>query len=158
MREHGKPYARMLSRFAYSKFSELVQSKARFSAIQVISVNPVYSSLIGMVKYMSLYGLNSGTSAALVLARRSLRLSERLPRACNALISPVDDNKHVWSYWARISKLVKGSRRHSFFQMRVRVGVKSNNQSSVSKRKLLGKSLDAPVNLSDTSALGVMST
>ena len=34
---------------------------------------------------MSLYGLNSGTAAALVLARRSLRFSERLPRVCKAL-------------------------------------------------------------------------
>ncbi len=78
LREHGKRYAKMLSSFAYSKFGELVHSKAQLAAIQVIEVNPAYSSLIGMVKFMSLYGLNSGTAAALVLARRSLRLSERL--------------------------------------------------------------------------------
>ena len=158
LREHSKGYARMLSQFAYSKFADLVHSKARLSAIQVVEINPAYSSLIGMIKFMGLYGLNSGTAAALVLARRSLRLSERLPRACNALISPVDDNKHVWTYWARISKLLKGCYRHSYFEMKVRVGVKPNNQSSVSKRKLLGKSSDTPVNLSGTSALGVMST
>ena len=122
LRESSKSYARMLSSFAYSKFADLVESKSRLRAIQVISVNPAYSSLIGMVKYMSLYGLNSGTSAALVLARRSLRFSERLPRILYALLSPVDDHKHVWSYWGRISKLVKGCRRHSFFEMRVRVG------------------------------------
>ena len=154
LREHGKRYAEMLSQFAYSKFSDLVHSKARLSAIQTIEINPAYSSLIGMVKYMSLYGLNSGTAAALVLARRSLRLSERWPRACNALVSPVDDNKHVWTYWARISKLLKGCHRHSYFEMKVRVGVKPNN---LEKRKLLGKSSDTPVNLSDTSALGVTS-
>ena len=148
----------MLSQFTYSKFADLVHSKARLSAIQVVEINPAYSSLIGMIKFMSLYGLNSGTAAALVLARRSLRLSERLPRACNALISPVDDNKHVWTYWARISKLLKGCHRHSYFEMKVRVGVKPNNQSSASKRKLLGKSSDTPVNLSGTSALGVTTT
>jgi len=162
----------MLSQFAYSKCVDLVHSKARLSAIQVVEINPAYSSLIGMIKFMSLYGLNSGIAAALVLARRSLRLSERLPRACNALISPVDDNKHVWTYWARISKLLKGCHRHSYFEMKVRVGVKPNNQSSAriyqapgetsgvlssSKRKLLGKSSDTPVNLSGTSALTVTS-
>ncbi len=130
----------MLSSFAYAKFADLVKSKSRLAAIQVISVNPAYSSLIGMVKYMSLYGLNSGTAAALVLARRSLRLSERLPRVLYALLSPVDDNKHVWSYWGRRSKLVSGCRRHSFFEMRVRVGVKLNDQGSVTNRKLLSKS------------------
>ena len=157
LREHSKGCAKMLSQFAYSKLADLVHSKARLSAIQVVEINPAYSSLIGITKFMSLYGLNSGTAAALVLARRSLRLSERLPRACNALISPVDDNKHVWTYWARISKLLKGCHRHSYFEMKVRVGVKPNNQSSASKRKLLGKSSDTPVNLSGTSALGVTS-
>ena len=144
LKESSKRYAKMLSSFAYSKFSDLVHSKAQLQAIQVISVNPAYSSLIGMVKYMSLYGLNSGTAASLVLARRGLRFSERMPRVCNALFTPVDVNKHVWSYWASISKLVKGCRRHSFFEMRVRVGVKPNNQSSCEKRKLLGKSKDTP--------------
>ena len=157
LREHLLRYAQMLSQFAYSKFSDLVHSKARLAAIQVVAVNPAYSSLIGMTKYMSLYGLNSGTAAALVLARRSLRLSERLPRACNALISPVDDNKHVWTYWARISKLLKGCHRHSYFEMKVRVGVKPNNQNPAMGRKLLGKDNSTPIILSDTSALGVMS-
>lgn len=154
LREHGKRYALKLSQFAYSKFSELVHSKAQLSAIQVIDVNPAYSSLIGMVKYMSLYGLNSGTAASLVLVRRGLRFSERLPRFLYALFSPVDEERHVWSYWARISKLVKGCCRHSYFQMRVRVGVTPNNQSSARKRKLLGKSIDTPVILCESLCLG----
>ena len=107
---------------------------------------------------MSLYGLNSGTAASLVLARRSFRFSERLPRVLYALLSPVDDSKHVWSYWARISKLVKGCRRHSFFEMRIGVGVKLDNQNSVTKRKLSGKSKDAPIIPSSASALGITST
>lgn len=144
LRENGKRYARMLSQFAYSQFADLVHSKSQLKAIQVIDVNPAYSSLIGMVKYMSLYGLNSGTSAALVLARRGLRFSERLPRFCNALFAPVDVNKHVWSYWARISKLVKGCRRHSYFGMRVRVGVKPTSQSSQESRKLVDKDYSTP--------------
>ncbi len=157
LREHGKRYAKMLSNFAYSKFSDLVHSKARLAAIQSREVNPAYSSLIGMTKYMSLYGLNSGTSSALVLARRSLRLSERLPRACNALISPVDDSKHVWTYWARISKLLKGCHRHSYFEMKVRVGVKLDNQSLAIESKLSSKSSDTPKTPSGTSALGTAS-
>ncbi len=157
LREHGKRYAQMLSSFAYSKLAVLVHSKAQLLAIQVIEVNPAYSSLIGMVKFMSLYGLNSGTAASLVLARRSLRLSERLPRVCNALLSPVDDNKHVWTYWARISKLLKGCYRHSYFEMKVRVGVKSTSQSSLGKRKLEDKDNSTPIIPSSTSALGAMS-
>ncbi len=93
----------------------MVHSKATLAAIQIIEVNPAYSSLIGMIKFMSLYGLNSATSAALVLARRLFRLCEGLPRACNALVEPLDDTRHVWTYWARISKQLKGCHRHSYF-------------------------------------------
>ena len=153
LRESSKNYARMLSSFAYSKFTDLVQSKCKLKAIQVIAVNPAYSSLIGMVKYMSLYGLNSGTAASFVLARRSLRFSERLPRVLFALLSPVDDHKHVWTYWARISKLVKGCRRHSYFGMRIRVGVKSDSQDLVIDSQLADKSNDTPLILSTASAL-----
>ncbi len=152
LREHGKRYAKMLSNFAYSKFTELVHGKASLAAIQVIEVNPAYSSLIGMVKFMSLYGLNSGTSAALVLARRSLRLSERLPRVCNALVEPVDSTRHVWTYWNRISKLLKGCHRHSYFEMKVRVGVKLSGRKPPSK-PIIG----TPAIPSSTSALGVTS-
>ena len=44
---------------------------------------------------MSLYGLNSGTAASLVLARRGLRLSERLPRVCNAFLQPVESTPKI---------------------------------------------------------------
>ncbi len=138
LREHGKLAASMLSQFAYGKFSDLVHSKARLSAIQVVEINPAYSSLIGMIKFMGLYGLNSGTGAALVLARRFFRFSERLPRCLNALLQPVDCNKHVWHYWAATSKLLKGCHRHSFFNVRVRFGVKPSIQSSSQKRKIDG--------------------
>ena len=157
LREHSKRYAKMLSQFAYAKFSQLVHSKAKLAAIQVIEVNPAYSSLIGLIKYMSLYGLNSGTSASLVLARRGLRLSERLPRVCNALVSPVDGTKHVWTYWARTSKLLKGCHRHSFFNVKVRVGVKLDDQSSNQKGKLSSKLESTPVIPSDVSALDITS-
>ena len=131
----------------------LVKSKSNLSGIETIEVNPAYSSLIGLTKYMSLYGLNSGTAAALVLARRCLRLSERMPRVLYALLSPVDDNKHVWTYWARISKLLKGCHRHSFFGMKVKVGVKSSGGKPPDKSMV-----DAPVILSNITALDIMST
>ena len=158
LREYGKHYALMLSQFAYSKFKDLVKSKARLKAIEVVEVNPAYSSLIGMTKYMSLYGLNSGTAAALVLARRGLRFSERLPRVCHAFLSPVDDSKHVWTYWARISRLLKGCRRHSFFEMRVRVGVKLDGREPSNKSRPQLRSNDTPVILSDITALDITAT
>lgn len=124
LREQGKRYAAMLSQFAYSKFGQFVKSKCYRSGIQAIEVNPAYSSLIGMAKYMAMYGLSSGTAAALVLARRCFRFSERLPQPVRTFLSPVDGRKHSWSHWARLSRSFKGVRRHSFYAMRVRVGAK----------------------------------
>ncbi|MEM9218870.1 MAG: hypothetical protein AAGD25_31600, partial [Cyanobacteria bacterium P01_F01_bin.150] len=64
--------------------------------------------------------------AALVLARRCHRFSERLSTFITPLVSPVDDSKHVWSHYSRISKVLKGCRRHSYFGLRTGVEVKRN--------------------------------
>ena len=47
---------------------------------EVFQVNPAYSSVIGRVKFMERYGLTVHQAAALVLARRILGCSERVPR------------------------------------------------------------------------------
>ena len=155
LREQGKGYAEMLSSFAYAKFGELIHSKAYYAQLQVIEVNPAYSSLIGLTKFMSMYGLNSGTAAGLVLARRCFRFSERLPLPVMALVSPVDGTKHLWSSWSRAAKKLKGAYRNSYFAMKVRVGVKFIVQSlgETLEGKILDKSLDTPVIPSGVGAL-----
>jgi len=70
-----------------------------------------------LVKFMSMYGLSSDTAAALVLARRALRKSERIP-ANYARCLPVDKHRHVWSFWNALGKKLKGLRRHQFFTTR----------------------------------------
>lgn len=158
MREEGKRYAAMLSQFAYSKFGQFVESKCYRAGIQLIRVNPAYSSLIGLTKYMAMYGLSSGTAAALVLARRCFRFSERVPQPVRAFLSPVDDTKHPWSYWARLSRAMKGVRRHSFYAMRVRAGVKlaggqTGDTAYLRNGLLVSKSKDTPVIPSGRGAL-----
>jgi IS605 OrfB family transposase len=155
LREQGKRYAEMLSSFAYSKFGELVRSKCYMAGIQVIELNPAYSSLIGLTKFMSMYGLNSGTAAGLVLARRCFRFSERLPLPVRTLVSPVDGARHTWSSWSRAAKKLKGSTRHSYFAMRVRVEVKSaiGLLEEISIGKVVDKSKDTSVIPSEVGAL-----
>ena len=111
-----KRYNRMISGFAYRRFYELLSSRCFKLGIKLITVNPAYSSLIGMVKFMSTYGMNSGTAAALVLARRAMNYSEGVP--ARTAYEGREPKKHVWSYWNAISKRVKGSARHSFYQPR----------------------------------------
>ncbi|MGL4378836.1 MAG: hypothetical protein ACRCT1_20545 [Microcoleaceae cyanobacterium] len=69
LRERGRKYARMLSPWAYSQFFKLLNSILYNRGIELIRVNPAYSSIIGLVKYLKMYGLASDESAALVIAR-----------------------------------------------------------------------------------------
>jgi len=119
MRELPARHNRMLSNFAYTKFLQLLKGRCFKLGIRVIEVNPAYSSIIGLVKFMSMYGMNSATAAALVLARRAMRLSERLP--ANTAYQGTEPRKHCWSHWRLVAKRVKGSARHSFYQPRLTV-------------------------------------
>ncbi len=114
LREHGGPaYARMLSSFAYSKFQDLLQSRAKKLGVELCPQNPAYSSVIGHYKYHSYKRLSSHEKAAFVLARRGLRLSER-PKSSDARLRTVSicdgdvtafekkmRSRHIWSYWSR---------------------------------------------------------
>jgi IS605 OrfB family transposase len=117
LREMSSRHNRMLSGFAYSKFLQLLKARCFKLGIQLIEVNPAYSSLIGLIKFMSIYGLNSATAAAHTLARRAMHLSERPP--ARTAYQSTEPRQHVWSYWRMIASVVKGASRHSFYQPRL---------------------------------------
>jgi IS605 OrfB family transposase len=106
--EKGRKYARMLSGWAYSEFYKQLSSILSNRGIELITVNPAYSSIIGLVKYLRMYGLASDEAAALVIARRAMKLSEKIPRPLTAY-SEVNSEKHVWSEWNQLNKKIKRS-------------------------------------------------
>lgn len=106
--EKGRKYARMLSGWAYSEFYKQLSSILSNRGIELIAVNPAYSSIIGLVKYLKMYGLASDESAALVIARRAMKLSEKIPRSLTAY-SEMNPEKHVWSEWNQLNKKIKRS-------------------------------------------------
>ena len=105
-------YSRMLSSFSYGKVKACFLSRGYRQGVEVYQVNPAYSSVIGRVKFMERYGLSVHQAAALVLARRLLGCSERIPRqrVCPvgngvhvAFFVPVRKRvKHVWTYWGAV--------------------------------------------------------
>ena len=109
----SRRYSRMLSSFSYGKIKAYFLSRGYREGVEVHQVNPAYSSVIGRVKFMERYGLTVHQAAALVLARRLLGCSERIPRRWVAPIGngvqvaftvPVRKRvKHVWTYWGAIS-------------------------------------------------------
>ena len=106
-------YSRMLSSFSYGKIKAYFMSHGYRQGVEVHQVNPAFSSVIGRVKFMERYGLSVHQAAALVLARRSLGCSERIPRRW---VAPIGNGvhvaftvparkrvKHVWTYWGAVS-------------------------------------------------------
>ena len=106
-------YSRMLSSFSYGKVKAYFLSRGYRQGVEVQQVNPAFSSVVGRVKFMERYGLSVHQAAALVLARRLLGCSERIPRRW---VCPVGNGvhvaftvparkrvKHVWTYWGAIS-------------------------------------------------------
>ena len=70
----------MLTSFAYGKIKAYFISRGYREGVEIVAVNPAYSSVVGRVKFMERYGLTVHQAAALVLARRLLGCSERIPR------------------------------------------------------------------------------
>jgi hypothetical protein len=85
-----------------------------------MKVNPAYTSVIGLVKYARQYGLASDEAAALAIARRGMRLKEKMHGSITASTS-VKDGKHVWSFWNQLNKILKSrvviSSRHDYYNI-----------------------------------------
>ncbi|OGT88591.1 MAG: transposase [Gammaproteobacteria bacterium RIFOXYA12_FULL_61_12] len=107
--------ARQLSSFAFSKTIGAIKSACFRAGVEVIEVNPAYTSVIGSVNYARRHGISVHQGAALAIARRGLGYSERPPRreasvpvrngAHVTFALPVRTRaKHVWSYWASVKK------------------------------------------------------
>ena len=75
----SRRYSRMLSSFSYGKIKAYFISRGYRQGVEVKQVNPAFSSIVGRVKFMERYGLTVHQAAALVLARRLLGCSERIP-------------------------------------------------------------------------------
>jgi IS605 OrfB family transposase len=104
MSEESKLYNEMLSNLSTGLFRTSLESRCRRFGVELIKVNPAFTSVIGMIKFMSKYGLNSGTSAAMAIARRAMNLSEKMPKC---LATPEDEARHIWSAWNRVARFLK---------------------------------------------------
>jgi IS605 OrfB family transposase len=113
-------YARMLSALAYRKFDRMLKAACFRAGVEVIDVDPAYTSVIGAINYAQIFGISTHAAAAYVIARRGLNLSETLrssvkrdgacvpaPNGDHVTFPlPVDSGKHVrWPWPAARRKL-----------------------------------------------------
>jgi len=80
-RGDGLPKLRQkLQKWVYKGLLQKIEIVAKRNGIQVIKVNPAYTSIIGKLKYAPLYNIDKDTAGAYVIARRGLGFKERLPK------------------------------------------------------------------------------
>jgi len=90
-RGDGLPKLRQkLQKWVYKGLLQKIEIVARRNGIQVIKVNPAYTSIIGKLKYAPLYNIDKDTAGAYVIARRGLGFKERLPKNYKELLIDIE--------------------------------------------------------------------
>jgi IS605 OrfB family transposase len=112
--------ARMLSSLAYSQVQQMLRAACFRAGVEVIGVNPAYTSTIGAVNFAQRYGISVHQGAALAIARRGLGFSES-PTAPIGIVPvgngghvtfplPVRNRgKHVWMFWSAVRRKLRAA-------------------------------------------------
>ena len=114
--DRGAPCNRMLSAFAYAAFAQVVRGRCAREGVELIGVNPAFTSVIGQAKFGPGYGLSVHRAAACAIARRALHFGEamRTRHTGSALALPARTRtRHVWSDWNRWAKARRAQRKAS---------------------------------------------
>jgi len=90
-RGDGLPKLRQkLQKWVYKALLRKIEIVAKRNGIQVVKVNPAYTSIIGKLKYAPLYNIDKDTAGAYVIARRGLGFKERLPKNYRGLLKDAE--------------------------------------------------------------------
>ncbi len=89
----GDGKAKLRKRFqqwAYKSLLDKIKRLGEKKGIQVIEVNPAYTSIIGALKYCPNYLIDKDTAGAYVIGRRALGFKEDIPENYRKLLSDKD--------------------------------------------------------------------
>lgn len=75
----GRKSRRIRHSFSYKSLLTKIKTLAKREGIEVIEINPFYTSIIGMLKYAPQYMITKDIAAAYVIARRGLERQEKIP-------------------------------------------------------------------------------
>jgi IS605 OrfB family transposase len=108
-RGDGMPKLRQKGqKWIYKGLLEKIEVVCKRNGVQLIKVNPAYTSIIGKLKYSPMLGIDKDVAGAYVIARRGLGFKESLPKNYRKLL----EDKEFLSYSVarvedRIAKLKK---------------------------------------------------
>ena len=86
----GDGKAKLRKRLHYWNFKSLlskIERTARLNGIEVIKVNPAFTSVIGALKYAPQFGIDKDIAGAYVIGRRALGFKEEVPENYLKLLS-----------------------------------------------------------------------
>ncbi len=94
-RGDGMPKLRQkLQKWIYKELLEKIEIVCKRNGVQLIKVNPAYTSIIGKLKYSPMLGIDKDVAGAYVIARRGLGFKERIPKNYEKLL----EDKEFLSY------------------------------------------------------------
>jgi len=111
--------ARKTAQFCYRIILNILESACYKNGIEFIKVKPQYTSKIGLYKYCHQYDMDVHNGAAMVIARRSHKFKEKIPKLYHNLLKPIPIIKkkelvydtvnysNEWRNWSNISKQMK---------------------------------------------------
>jgi IS605 OrfB family transposase len=91
--KRGDGFAKLRSRlqkWSYKRLLNKIEILARRDGIELIKVNPAYTSVIGKLKYTPQFNIDKDIAAAFVIARRGLGYKEKLPKNYKGLLNDKD--------------------------------------------------------------------
>lgn len=118
LKDENPKYARMLSSFAYNAIGKGIRARAFKEGVEIIEVNPAYTSQIGLANYAKAKGLSVHQAAAFAIARRGSGFRERPIGKSATIPTSTGDHvtfpqparnrgKHVWTFWRASQKFTK---------------------------------------------------
>ena len=123
LRELGKRHAKTLSGFAFSLFQRMVQSRCEREGVELIRVDPAYTSVIGFAKFNG-YQISTHQAAAMAIGRRGMGYGERLtarsasPLLGKALATRLREiargrkaGERVWDAWQALTPWLRSGLR-----------------------------------------------
>jgi len=91
--KRGDGFAKLrirLQKWSYKRLLNKIEILAKRNGIELIKVNPAYTSVIGKLKYSPQYNIDKDIAGAHVIARRGLGYKEKLPKNYKELLNNTD--------------------------------------------------------------------
>ncbi|MEZ0322742.1 MAG: IS200/IS605 family accessory protein TnpB-related protein, partial [Hydrogenothermaceae bacterium] len=146
----NKVLRKKLQKWVYRGILERIKVLARRSGIEVIEVNPAYTSIIGMLKYSPQYNIDKDIAGAYVIGRKGLGFKERLPENYEKILKSKEYMEYAINKLEDIKKSKEdklNNENNTYKQKPIKKEIKQIKQSIKLLKNLSSESLaQKPVN------------